>query len=431
MDIRALRARRVLTLADASPAARRKELSAPLSVSEDAVIIFRNGRILGVEPYARFRRRAGIPLEDAGGVTLIPGLINAHTHLELSALRGTALLGAGFSAWVRSLPALRERPLPDKKALNAAAGEMAAHGTVHAADVNGETPVLAAGAFFGAGISADFFCESFGFGAPAASAEELRRTRLKDVPHNLRPYCALSGHALFSTDPRVLRAAFRDCRDRERPFVLHLAEHEEETACLLDGSGPLHDLLRERGVLPEEYSPPGKRPVACARDLGLLAPGTLAVHCVHCDAEEAALLARSGVTVCLCPRSNAAIGAGGVAPVEEFMRRGVPLCLGTDSLASNADLNLWNEARALRELWDLPTQALLRMMTVNAARALLRPEPGRIAPGQRAAWTTLPDDFPLTPQPKKRHAERHAHALAPQGSAGRGSAFPAGCPEPA
>jgi cytosine/adenosine deaminase-related metal-dependent hydrolase len=73
----------------------------------------------------------------------------------------------------------------------------------------------------------------------------------------------------------------------------------------------------------------------------------------------------------------------------------VLLCLGTDSLASNSDLNLWNEARALRDAHQLPTQALARLMTVNAAHALRRPELGRLAPGCRAAWTALPEDFAL------------------------------------
>jgi cytosine/adenosine deaminase-related metal-dependent hydrolase len=190
-----------------------------------------------------------------------------------------------------------------------------------------------------------------------------------------------------------MQLARQDCENRGKTFTMHLAEHDDELHCLLSGSGPLSDMLRERGVLPQGYKPPGKRPVNYAHELGLLGENTLAVHCVHCNAQEAGLLAMTGTAVCLCPRSNAAINAGGAAPVDLLLDKGVLLCLGTDSLASNSDLNLWNEARALRDAHQLPTQALARLMTVNAAYALRRPELGRLAPGCRAAWAALPEDF--------------------------------------
>ena len=138
------------------------------------------------------------------------------------------------------------------------------------------------------------------------------------------------------------------------------------------------------------------RPVQYAHELGLLGEHTLAVHCVHCNDKEADLLAMTGTRVCLCPRSNAAINSGAAAPMDLFMDKGVLLCLGTDSPASNSDMNLWNEARDLRDAHQLPTRALLRLMTVNAAYALRRPELGRLAPGCRAAWAVLPEDFAAT-----------------------------------
>jgi len=273
-----------------------------------------------------------------------------------------------------------------------AAKEMSEHGTVHVGDISGDAPVASTGAFFRAGVSVSIFRECFGF-LPAHTPEELRSRHIRDTPENLRPYCALSGHALFSTHPHTMQLARQDCEKREKPFTMHLAEHDDELHCLLNGTGPLSDILRERGVLPQGYKPPGKRPVLYAHNLGLLGENTLAVHCVHCNEQEAELLAVTGTTVCLCPRSNAAVNTGGTAPVELFLDKGVLLCLGTDSLASNDDVNLWNEARTLRDAHQLPTQALTRLMTVNAAYALRRPELGRLAPGYRAAWAVLPEDF--------------------------------------
>ncbi|MDR2696013.1 MAG: amidohydrolase family protein [Deltaproteobacteria bacterium] len=390
--VKALRARRILTLAEAQPAARRNDLLAPLSVLDNAAILSKNGLILAVEPYARCKRRAGCTIEDAGDVTLVPGLINAHSHVELAGLKGKTRLGQGFAAWAGSLIALRQAQACNEADMADAAAEMAGHGIVHAGDVSAEAPVPATGAFFRAGVSVSVFRECFGF-RPVRSLDALRAARLQDTPENLRPHCALSGHALFSTRPHTLQLARRDCGKRGHTFTMHLAEHDDELHCLLSGTGPLSEVLRERGILPRGYKPPGRRPVQYAHELGLLGENTLAVHCVHCNKKEAGLLAAAGASVCLCPRSNAAIGTGGTAPVELFLDKGVALCLGTDSPASNSDMNLWNEARVLRDAHQLPARALLRLMTVNAARALRRPELGRLAPGFRAAWAALPEDF--------------------------------------
>lgn len=394
--IRALRARRILTPADAPSAAQRNNLSVPLDVLENAVIIFGGGIIHAVEPFARFKRHSGIPLEDAGEASLVPGLINAHCHAEFASLRGLTLLGSGFCAWAESLLTLKDQGLKQEDVVRSI-GEMAGTGVVHAANICSRAPVFSAGAFFESGISVDLFLESFGFHLlptqpPPADAEELRQ-RLLGTPSRLASHCALSGHALYSTAPRTLQLARQDCARRAKTFTMHLAEHEDEMECLLRGSGAFHDLLTRRGVLPAGLPAPGKRPVILAHELNLLGHGTLAVHCVHCNAGEAALLAETGTAVCLCPRSNALINAGGIAPVRHFIDSGVLLCLGTDSLASNTDLNLWNEARALRDMCELPDAALLRMLTVNAAQALRRPELGRIAPGYRAVWSELPQDF--------------------------------------
>ena len=391
-NVKALRARRILTLADAQPAARRNDLLAPLALLDNAVIFSRQGLILAVEPYAHSKRRAGCTIEDAGDVTLIPGIINAHSHLEFSAFRGKTRLGQGFAAWVKSLITLKGELKCEEADMADAAEEMAGHGVIHVGDIGSDAPVAHTGVFFRAGVSVSIFRECFGFN-PANTPDELRAARLKDTPAQIWPHCALSGHALFSTHPQTMQLARQDCRKRGKIFTMHLAEHAEELDCLLNGTGTLNDMLRERGVLPRDHRAPGKRPVQYAHELGLLGDNTLAVHCVHCNEQEAELLAMTGTAACLCPRSNTAINAGKAAPVDLFMDRGVLLCLGTDSLASNSDLNLWNEARALRDAYQLPVQALLRLMTVNAAYSLRRPELGRLAPGYRAAWTVLPEDF--------------------------------------
>ena len=158
------------------------------------------------------------------------------------------------------------------------------------------------------------------------------------------------------------------------------------------GDGPLWELYAGT-VLPHSWQAPHMRPVAWARSLGLLGPGTLAVHCVHVDAAEAALLAHSGTAVCLCPRSNANLAVG-VAPVEMLAHAGVLLCLGTDGLSSCTDLDVRKEAVALRQRWGLPAEALIRMLTVNAVAALgLGDTLGRLYPGSTAGIAVLPEEL--------------------------------------
>jgi cytosine/adenosine deaminase-related metal-dependent hydrolase len=464
----AVRARRVIPLAGEGPSRDPRDLFSPPRVLDDHVVVIRGvfldgagqaapadgpctappdapgaphtkdaarvlsglrgGVIEAVEPMDAFRRRAGVPLADLGDVTLVPGVVNCHTHLELSHLAGRTVLGGGFVPWVKSLLSLTgagagaETP-PEVRAaaLAEAAHQLAACHTAHVGDITAVAPAAVRRAMQAASIGCSHFAEVFGYrfatpnGEPAAPADTavlwpraMAELMADDVmgdaeggakddpgaPFPIHPDAALAGHALYSTHPVTLPAARRWCERNHRVFSMHLAEHPDEVEFLTTGRGALADLLAVR-VLPPGFSAPGMRPVPYAAELGLLDEGTLAVHCVQLDASDIRLLAESGAHVCLCPRSNAAIDVG-AAPARALAEAGAPLCLGTDSLASNHDLDLWNEARALRDLpagQDLPPAALLRLLTVNGASALGRGDIGAIAPGRRARLALLPQDF--------------------------------------
>ena len=203
--------------------------------------------------------------------------------------------------------------------------------------------------------------------------------------------CAPGGHALYSTGPEILAAARQDCARMGRVFSFHLAESPEETQMLTTGDGPLRAFY-DKVVLPQGWEAPGLRPLAYALKLGLLGPGTLAVHGVQLDAQEVEVLAASGAAMCLCPRSNRNLGVG-VAPVREMMESGALLCLGTDGLTSNRDLDVRKEAVWLRETLDVPPEALVRMLTVNGAAALnvLDCGAGRLEKGGPADFCVLPE----------------------------------------
>ena len=162
----------------------------------------------------------------------------------------------------------------------------------------------------------------------------------------------------------------------------------------------MRDLLEERGQLEDGWQPPGRTPIGHLHHLGVLSERCLAVHCIHLDSQDHSLLQSTRATVVTCPRSNRRLGAG-VAPVPELLREGIPIALGTDSLASSPDLDLLAEIAALRsDHPGLAPAAALRMATLNGARALgLDGELGSIEAGKRASLVAValasPGDDPL------------------------------------
>jgi cytosine/adenosine deaminase-related metal-dependent hydrolase len=434
----ACRAGTVITLAGEKAARGRAALDAPLRSVDNAVILAENGTIIGVEPYPAFRRRVAAPFSftDAGDVCLMPGLINAHCHLELSHTRGKCVRGKGFTQWLRSLLAVLRTSRADEEALAAAMEAMrtgGASGTAHIGDVGSRRPDMVRAlaerlsardgngkepgglrpekspertrdapapgcAEGGARYPLTHFLELIGFSAPAPDTgvpEELRAgpwflPAASALPPRRYADCALAGHALYSTAPEALRAAHDFCRRTGRVFCMHLAESPEEDECIRNGKGPLHALMS--GLLPAPTRAWGTSPAALAGKLGLLGPGTLAVHCVRLSPEDGELLSRSGCAVCLCPRSNEYTASGRAEPTMPEAE-GILFCLGTDGLSSNTDVDMRKETAAARAAYGLSARAALRMASVNGAAALgLNSSLGTLEAGKAAVFAVLDPD---------------------------------------
>lgn len=392
---------------------------------DDAAVIARGNVILEVGPRRAVLKGFSGTILDHGPATLMPGLINAHCHIGLAHLRGAIPPGLGFTGWVRCLLSLPMARF-DEAAVGAAAREMVGSGIVCVADIAARHPGLAARALAREGLGGTVFFEAFGYTPPpgpepdwpadlagwdvpldhapcsgspgspgsAGSPGSTASPGLPDLPESPdRPDISLAGHALYSTHPERLRAAKAWTARHGKPFSLHLAEHEGEVALLADGTGEFAELLRQR-VLPAGYRPPGRSPVAQAEALGLLDARTLAVHVVHVDDADIRILIERGCGVCLCPRSNAFIGVGR-APWEKLASAGARLCLGTDSPASNTDLDLWNEVRyLLKHGKGFSLTAALAALTTTPARVLGREKTmGMLAPGMHSGVTLLPGDL--------------------------------------
>ncbi|WP_243439444.1 amidohydrolase family protein [Fundidesulfovibrio soli] len=360
-DTYVLRARRVLVSPDA-PAI------------EDGAIIVRGGRVAEAGPWRSIKAQAPAAVRDMGEATLLPAPVNAHCHLELSHLGLPPFLGAGFLEWVRWLIA---QPVAEfsPAAVRAAVAQMEASGTAAVADIATRKGAEVAAVLENATLDYVIQHEVFGYTYDDSSFTPV-------------PGGSLAGHALYSTDPEALRRAKAWDKAHDKAFSMHLAEHAGEVELLAGGAGHFADFVRQR-ILPPGFAAPGMSPVAWAAELGLLDESTLAVHAVHLSGQDIALMAASRATVCLCPRSNSVIGVGR-APVRTLLDAGVPCCLGSDSLASAPDLDLWAELAALLEFCPLTLREAGAMLSANAARVLGFARLGTLEPGKAARVAVLP-----------------------------------------
>lgn len=377
---------------------------------KDGAVAIDADRIALVGPRAVVLKSAGEAAEtrDLGRMAILPGLVNAHCHLELSWMGEDRPAGGSYARWVRGL--LERRDRTDEtvavKAAETALEAMRKRGTVAVGDISNDVWMVRLLAR--SGMHGIAFHELLGLRTgDAEGLLEQAAARLEQITSDLevaaatdRLRVALTPHAPHTASVALLRALAGRAAATGDQLSIHLAESEDETSMLLDGSGPLPELFRERGFWDETWSPPGHSPVVYADRMGLLTRRTLAVHCVEMRQQDHSKLQTRGVTVVTCPRSNRWIG-GGVAPIPKLLGEGIPVALGTDSLASAPDVDLFAEIAALREEHGtLPPAAALRMATLNGARALgLDDRLGTIETGKLAELLAVPvpsaDDNPL------------------------------------
>ena len=329
----------------------------------------------------------GARVVELGATAVLPALVNAHTHLELSGLWGTVPPGSSMPEWVGRLLARRAASgPPDPTAIRQAIDQARSSGTGLFGDIGNTlaaVPILAT-----AGVAARVFREVLAFpdtGAAAvveAAAEEMRAVATtRQVRVGLAAHAPFSvGRAAFAALDAAVRASF------DGPRSIHLAESPDELEFLVTGGGAWRDLLEQVGRWDPAWVPPACGPVEYLDRLGWLRPGLVAVHGVQLTDPELAMLADRDVTLVTCPRSNAWTGIGH-PPIDRFIHSGVRLALGTDSLASVPDLNLFAELELMRRLApSVPARRLLACATLHGAEALgFASEFGEIAPGRSDA----------------------------------------------
>jgi cytosine/adenosine deaminase-related metal-dependent hydrolase len=244
-----------------------------------------------------------------------------------------------------------------------------------------------------AGMSAHVFHELTGFNLPDVSGRIAEARNAADAADadGRSITIGLAPHAPYSVSPGLFKAIRRDV-DSHPPCVttVHLGESAQEIQFLRDGTGPARVMLERLGVWTDAWKPPGGSPVEYLEALGFLDARTLVVHGVQFGGGDIARLRAVGATLASCPRSNVHVGAGS-PPLEAFYASGVDVAIGTDSLASVSDLNMFNElAEARRIAPRVPARRLLESATLTGARALgFDRDFGSIDAGKRAALVAV------------------------------------------
>ena len=371
--------------------------TAPL---KDAWLAIDEGRIVAI---GQGEAPATKKTHDYGDAAVMPGLINAHTHLGCSFLRAEQddLL---FMDWFSSsiVPRVQKTVAEDGELLRSAAlqagRELVAGGVTTVVDSFFDSvgwTVLEELGLRG------FFCREF-FGSMAEDLEayesQFRQKFLRDLKRfsqNKKLSYGLAPHALYSCPTQILKAVVAKARQHELLTTIHLDESHEEHECFRHSKGPLFESFLNSGR-PNRFDLQ-MTPTEVLNHHDLLKPQTLLVHAVHLTESDIVKVSESGASIVLCPASNARLGVG-VAPMGKYLAAGINLAIGTDSPASNGKLDMFEEMRLLvamdrnvaRTQPPVSASALLYMATTGGAKACgLSAKIGSLEPSKLADLAVL------------------------------------------
>lgn len=361
-------------------------------IEDGAVLVDRTGKIVVLGPHSQIPTPPGTKALEFNDAALVPGLVNCHTHLELTHLAGQNA-EPEFTKWIRRVRELKDGTTPDGFYAAAVQGvkDSWARGVTCVAETGSTGAVMRA--LHDLGGRGIVYQEVFG-PDPATLTENMRE--LENAVSQLRRLATsqlrlgVSPHAPYTVSAPLYEAVAGFARRERLPVAVHLAESKEESEFVESATGAFADAWRARGIAALAH---GCAPVEYLRRLGLLNAGTLCIHCVQTDAHDVAVLAAAGVAIAHCPRSNRAHGHG-TAPLGAFRTAGIRVGLGTDSVVSVGDLDLWAEARAA----GLDAKDALHAVTIDGARALgWAREIGSLEVGKVADLAVFPGDLRRSP----------------------------------
>ena len=344
---------------------------------ENGALIIEDGRISWIGRWRECPTEAGAKVIDLGEVAVMPGLINAHCHLDYTDMAGKIPPPKVFPDWVKTILSFKSHWSFSEYAQSwlKGAAMLLNSGTTTVADIEA-VPELPAETWHSTPLRFVSFFEMTGVKSQRNPDELLIEASdwIANLPNLPGKEGALSPHALYSTNPDLVRKSATLARDQNRLVTTHLAESESEFQMFTDASGPFYDWLKGQRNMSDCGT---GSPVKLAHAYGLLGSNFIAAHVNYLAPGDADFLGQAHASVVHCPRSHDYFGH---APFRylDLTKAGVNICLGTDSLASSRkegaqspELNLWNEMRLFaRNYPAVSPREIFRLTTLNPARAI-------------------------------------------------------------
>ncbi|MEN6521173.1 MAG: amidohydrolase [Armatimonadota bacterium] len=332
------------------------------------------------------------PVEDLGHAAILPGLVNVHTHLDYTVLRGI-VDDEPFMPWIRRLTDIGKEMQPEDFLTSASLGllQLVRSGVTTIGDSTFSGAVVEAARE--AGLRGIVYQETFGADPSRDYKEQvdLLAEKMAELRGNSgdRITIGVSPHSVYTSSERLLRLVADLALDQGLPVALHVSETRDEVVLIESAEGHIADFYK---LFRFDFEARGKSPVAYLHEIGLLNSNTLAAHCVHINDNDLDMLAADGTRVAHCPKSNAKLAVG-TAPLKSIIDRGIITGIGTDSAASNNALDMFEEMRfavlaqrAVNEdVTVLNAKQILELATLGGAAALgMDIEIGSLEPGKQA-----------------------------------------------
>ncbi len=366
---------------------------------EGGALVIDKGRIIALGKLAEVGASYyTLPVEEYPGCVIMPGFVNAHSHLELTHFpawkirKGIDYSPRTYVDWVIQVIKITRSLTRHERELSLREGIRISleSGTTAIGDIGTDASYLP---IYGeSAMTGRIYLEAIGQDLLRCSALMARLETDLSLFGGSRVFPGLSPHAPHTLSEALMKDVANLAAARSVPMAIHLAESREEMDFLFDSTGKIADLLYPH-VGWQDYIPSPRRttPVEYLERLGILRAAPTAIHCVHVTSADAELLRKRGVRVVLCPRSNDKLDVG-KAPAHLMKKAGIPLALGTDSLASNDSLSMQDE---MNFLWrNFPgvftPEEILHMATLGGAGAIgLAHETGSLEEGKRADFLVM------------------------------------------
>ncbi len=346
---------------------------------EDGAVILKEGRVLSVGRYNELKKSGSSHwkfYDHGSNSVIIPGLVNCHSHLELTWVRNKISQGLGFGKWLKSLMNLLHKDGQDKreKGLSDSILDGICQTLKNATALLGDV----SNHFY---LSDKALCEKLKSlsNAPFIHsfvevihpvADDLALTPINNECLGFPHRSSYSAHSVYTCSRKALMAIKSHCKSAGLPFSIHLAESKEEIDFVRNATGPIASILKERGRDIRGFFKPAPSPVKLLKEEGLLDDKTLCVHCTFIDSDDLDLIHSSGAWICLCPDSNLFI-TGELPPVDKMFSIGARVCIGTDSLASSTNLSILSQLRTIFKAFpQVHPGWLFEAATLGGARAL-------------------------------------------------------------